>query len=129
LARAAAPTQGRGRFLRYWLPVLAYVTVIFFVSGQPRLKPPGGVFYADKLAHLGEYGLLGLLLARAVRSTPRLASPVAGGLVAIGVGVVIGASDELFQSTVPGRDSSVLDFLADTAGLLMSQIAYFFIRR
>src|SRR6266436_1096633 len=54
-------------FMRYWLPVLVYLTVIFSLSAQPNLRPPFEFQNSDKLCHLLEYGGLGLLLGRAVR--------------------------------------------------------------
>jgi VanZ family protein len=116
-------------FVRYWLPVLAYVALIFFVSAQPRLRPPGPFHNMDKLAHVGEYGVLGYLLVRALRTLPRLEAPLAGGLLAVAIGLAIGVSDELFQSTVPGRESSALDALADGAGLLLAQLSHLIVRR
>ena len=116
-------------FARYWLPVLAYVTLIFIVSAQPGLKPPLRFEFGDKVAHICEYGVLGFLLVRALRTRPRLRSALLAGLVAVAIGTGIGGSDELFQSTVPGRDSSVFDLIADTVGLSIAQLAYLWAKR
>jgi VanZ family protein len=35
----------------------------------------------------------------------------------------VGAGDEYFQSFIPGRDSSVYDFMADAAGIVLAQLA------
>ena len=43
--------------------------------------------------------------------------------------MAVGASDEIFQSFVPGRDSSVYDFLADSGGVLLAQLLYLFFAR
>lgn len=114
--------------MSHWLPVAAYIVLIFTVSARPGLKPPGGFFGWDKLAHLLEYGILGFLLARALRSLPRLATPLAAGLLAVCLGSMVGMVDELFQATVPGRDSSVFDWLADTLGLVVGQIVFLLTR-
>jgi VanZ family protein len=114
----------RRQFARYWLPVVVYLVVIFVVSAQPGLKPPLKFSNSDKVAHILEYGGLGFLLARAFRTVPATASPLAAGLVALAIGAVIGASDEVFQATVPGRVSSSLDWLADVIGLALAQLAY-----
>src|SRR5439155_23498687 len=79
---------------------------------------------ADKLYHLGEYGVLGVLLARAMRHAFPGRRPPALALLAIGCGIVVGASDELFQSTVPGRESTPYDAAADTLGVGLAQWLY-----
>ena len=112
------------RFLRYWLPALAYVTLIITLSAQPHLKPPLDFRFADKLAHLVEYGVLGALLVRALRGTLRLRLAFAAALLAIAIGALIGAGDEYFQGFVPGRESSVLDWMADVAGITLAQMVY-----
>lgn len=111
------------RFLRYWLPVLLYVGLIFFVSSLPQIKPPIRLDEADKLAHVVEYGVLGYLLARALRGATRIRAPLAASLIALGIGLAIGAADEMFQSLVPGRDSTIHDWVADATGLLLAQVA------
>jgi len=111
-------------FTRYWLAVLLYLGVIFTLSAQPHLRAPIEFQNSDKLYHLMEYGGLGLLMARALRSTLPGISPIALGLAVIGLGIVIAASDERFQSTVPGRESSAYDALADTLGVTAAQWLY-----
>jgi len=124
-------TQDRAftRFAQYWLPVLAYVAVIFGLSAQPNLVVPLHFPNADKVAHLLEYSVLGILTVRALRSTRWLAGALAGGLVALSLGMLVGASDETFQRLIPGRESSALDFLADTVGLTLAQVLYLAVRR
>ena len=116
-------------FLRYWLPVLAYVGVIFILSAQPGLKPPLKFEYSDKVAHILEYGGLGVLLARALITLPRMRSLALAGLSAVAIGTGVAAADELFQSTVPNRDSSVYDLIADTIGLSVGQVIYVWFKR
>ncbi len=122
----AAPQR---TFVRYWLPVLAYVGVIFALSAQPGLEPPFHFENADKVCHMSEYGVLGVLLARALNTLPRFRNILIACLVAIAIGSAIAASDELFQSTVPNRDPDVFDWLADTIGLTLAQVVYLWARR
>lgn len=119
----------RRTFVRYWLPVILYVGMIFVLSAQPGLRPPFQFEMADKVAHICEYGGLGVLLARALTTVPRLRSILVASLVAVAVGTGIGASDEIFQSSVPNRDSSVFDLIADTVGLSLAQLVYLWFRR
>jgi VanZ family protein len=129
LAGRPPERSGFHNFLRYWLPVLLYVTIIISLSAQPNLKPPLRFHNADKLYHFAEYLGLGLLLARALRATLRVRMPLFAAMMAMGIGMAVGASDEIFQSTIPGRESSVFDFLADSAGVMIAQLVYLFFAR
>jgi VanZ family protein len=126
---ALVPAAPRRTFIRYWLPVLAYVGMIFTLSAQPNLQVPFRFENADKVVHMTEYCGLGILMVRALRTLPRLASAALAGIVAILIGVGIATSDELFQSTVPGRDSDVFDAIADTIGVTLAQISYVWVKR
>jgi VanZ family protein len=123
---AGRPPERTGfqKFIVYWLPVLLYLTLILTLSAQPHLQVPFHFTNADKLCHLAEYGLLGLLLARALRGTMRISSPLIAAMMAIGIGSAFGAGDEWFQGFIPGRDSSVYDWMADTTGVVLAQILY-----
>lgn len=112
--------------MRRWGPVAIYVLLILVVSSVPSLRPPDSGPGLDKLAHVIEYGILGFLLRRAI--TVR---GVVGWLLTIGIAAVVGAVDELYQSTVPGRLSSVNDWLADLVGAAIGGLAHtiFGIRR
>ena len=109
-------------FLSFWLPVLLYVALIFVLSTQPNLKPPFAFQFGDKLAHLLEYGGLGLLLGRAVFASARGASPPVVALIALCIGILVGTGDELIQASVPGRQSSGFDLMADTVGVGLAQL-------
>jgi VanZ family protein len=116
-------------FVRYWLPVVLYVGMIFALSAQPGLQPPLKFENSDKVAHMLEYGGLGVLLGRALRTLPRLRSVLVASLAAVLIGAAIAACDETFQSTVPNRDPSVFDWIADCVGLSFAQLAYLWFRR
>jgi VanZ family protein len=112
-----------------WILVLLYVAVIFTLSAQPYLAPPFQFRNGDKLAHTLEYGGLAVLLVRAVRGRNGWDRPLAGGLLALVIGLAIGAGDERFQSMIPGRDCSLLDWMADAGGSILGQLAYLAMRR
>jgi VanZ family protein len=113
-----------GSFLRYWLPVLAYVTLIFALSSIANLHPPVDWPNADKIAHLTEYSLLGILLARAFCGAEVLSWRFGCILLAVLVGFGTGILDELWQVHVPGRSSDPFDFLTDAIGIVCGQIVY-----
>jgi VanZ family protein len=111
-------------FLLYWLPVLAYLTVIVTLSAQPYLTPPLDFPNSDKLMHILEYFGLGVLVVRALRATMRIELPLVAALLALAFGIVVGTGDEYLQSFIPGRTSSAFDLLADTCGTLLAQLVY-----
>jgi VanZ family protein len=101
------------RRIGLWAPVGLLMAAIHFVSGQG--DPPGPGAGWDKLLHAGVYFALGLLCSRACHGG---VGPlrVAAALVALALAAGYGALDELYQSTVPGRDASVGDWIADAVG-------------
>ena len=124
MAQAMKPQAGSRKLTR-WLSVLAYVALIFSLSAQPHLAPPFHFQNSDKLAHLAEYGGLGFLLARAMRATLPARSAVVTALLTVLLGMGIGGTDEWFQSFIPGRESSVFDWFADSLGITFAQIVFF----
>jgi VanZ family protein len=110
--------------MRYWFPVLFFVAVIITVSAQPNLRTPWKFRNSDKVAHVLEYGVLGLLLARAWWHTLPGASRATIALAGLGCGVAMGACDESFQRIIPGREPSKLDLAADTLGVALAQAFY-----
>jgi VanZ family protein len=105
-------------FLRFWFPVLAYVTLIFGVSSVSDLPTKNLFPYMDKVAHLVEYGVLGLLVGRMFRHAgPPFVTKFWFGLAIIAT-MAVGLLDEAYQSTVPGRFCSRWDFTADMIGAL-----------
>jgi VanZ family protein len=113
----AARVSGAALFLRYWLPVLVYVGIIFSLSS---LQSTGPSLFAwqDKVEHFLEYALFGLLLGRAFRFTIGGTRGRAWFLSAVVLGSLVGALDEIYQRSVPGRISDVRDWATDTAALI-----------
>lgn len=129
MTRRPPPLRFFTLFMRYWLPVLIYITGIIALSSRENLQPPVQFFLSDKVYHLFEYLVLGVLLVRALRASFRIAQPLVGALIAISIGIVIGTGDELFQSTIPGRETSGFDLLADTAGVTLAQLIVLVLKR
>jgi VanZ family protein len=91
---------------------------IFTVSSLPNLQPPGAFQGRDKLAHAVEYSVFGYLLGSAFWESPR--PRTRRRLVfALLVGIAYGSVDELYQSLVPGRVTSLADLGADSVGILL----------
>ena len=98
-----------------WVPVLAWAGVIFALSSIPGLGTGLGVWdlVLRKLAHVAEYAVLGVLLARA--------APTAA---ALGLGLAYAISDEVHQAFVAGRQGSAVDVAVDAVGLVLGVAAY-----
>lgn len=105
------------RRLLPWLPAAAWAATIYLLSSQPRLPGPE-IPNFDKVAHFGAYAILGALLAFAAHRSR------VSVLVAVAVGVLYGASDEVHQMFVPGRSPDVLDWAADAAGVVTACYLY-----
>jgi VanZ family protein len=105
-----------GRFLRLWLPVVAWAGLIFAFSSVPDLGTGlgGWDLVLRKIAHAAEYAVLGALLARAVRR-PALAAVL---------GVLYAVSDEVHQAFVPGRMGSPVDVAIDAVGVIAGVVLW-----
>jgi len=107
--------------LSAWLPVLAWAAVIFALSSIPHLGTGLGTWdtILRKGAHVTEYAIFGLLLARAIgRELPAFL---------LGVGYAI--TDEIHQHFVTGRHSSPIDVAIDSTGVLIGVLVFFRARR
>jgi VanZ family protein len=95
--------------------------IIFYVSHQPgdlvRLPP---IYGLDKLLHVAAYSLLGGAFLFGMQPFSRKSNYVVIAAAAIILCTVYGFSDELHQSFVPGRFSSIWDVLADGSGGLLA---------
>lgn len=108
---------GRALFLRYWLPVLVYIVLIFSLSSIQGSRLPSAFPYADKIAHLLEYALFGLLVGRAIRYTLVGVGATLGTLAVVAIGAVVGFADEMYQGNVPGRQQDPKDWLTDVVAV------------
>ena len=93
--------------------MLAYCGLIFSVSSVQGDDLPGFFPYMDKIAHLLEYSLFGLLAGRAIRATFSGWSAVAFTIATVALGGLVGLLDEFYQRSVPGRQSDAFDLLVD----------------
>jgi VanZ family protein len=141
-------------FIKFWLPVLIWMALIFSASSDshsydhssrliapllhwlfpqmPATRVDAIVYFVRKCAHLTEYAVLALLLWRAVRrpvkNDPRpWIWPEAG--LALAIVFLYAASDEFHQIFVPTRTAQVSDVFIDTAGGAASLLALWMIGR
>jgi len=122
--------------LSAWLPVAAWMGVIFFFSAQPSL-PQAPTWTLDvllkKSGHALEYAILAYLLARAWAmgqagsEEPQRRATVTGAplfLPVIGISLLYALSDEWHQAFVPGRTPRLLDWLVDGSGVILGLAAF-----
>jgi len=109
-------------FLRYWVPVLAYVLVIWGLSLFGNIPLVAKMAKYDKLIHAAEYFFLALLASRAVQAS--IQRPWLSVIVSfLGVSLA-GLMDELIQRINPARSSDVKDLAADIAGSFAGVFLY-----
>lgn len=109
--------------LKQWLPFIVWVAIIFIVSSIPRLSGEefGMPLGADKAAHFVEYAILAFLLYRGEQGA-RWQMGVPAWVLVIAGGFVIAMVDEYHQRFVPGRDSNILDWASDAAGIVTGML-------
>ena len=109
------------RFVKYWLPLCIYVAAVITVSSMPTLPSPDPrLLKPDKLWHFLEYMILGFLVFRAFRSASKAWVGEHPYLATLLFVIIFGATDEIHQSFVPGRNASPFDWMADTAGGMLA---------
>ena len=118
--------------LWYWVPVALYAGAIFYLSAQshPEDQLPSFLLedVSDKVLHAVEYGILALLCYRAFRWAAGPAVARQAVVLAILTASAYGITDEAHQLFVPFRESSWLDWLADTIGAVIGAVSWWSIR-
>ena len=108
--------------LQRWLPLLAWMALIFFFSHQPKAALPSyGIWdlLVKKGAHIVAYALLALLARRA---------GLAPGPAAI-LAALYAAGDEFHQTFIPGRNGTVVDVFIDLVGVALGLLLYPWLQR
>jgi len=118
--RAETPWRRWRAWLVRWRYLLALLAVlgVFLISSLPNTRPP--LFHGlDKLQHLVEYLLLGLILLNLTTQGFQRVSLRALSL-AWSVLVLVGALDEGYQYWIPGRAPDRWDLFASASGGLLA---------
>jgi VanZ family protein len=119
------------QMLWYWVPVALYAGVIFFLSDQshPEEHLPSFLLkdVSDKVLHAVEYAVLGALCYRAFRWGLNGQVAARALIIAIVAASLYGVTDEVHQLFVPFRESSWLDWLADTIGAVIGALSWRYI--
>jgi VanZ family protein len=138
-------------FLRYWLPFLVWITLIFVGSTDlmsaehtsrfivPFLRwldPTMSVetllqvhFYLRKAAHVSEYAVLAALLYRALVNTILQSRVLLSAAIVLVVCSIYAMTDEFHQSFVPSRTASARDVVIDSVGALVGMLLIYRFQR
>lgn len=95
--------------------LLAWMAGIFYLSHQPSLPSIPLFPFQDKVFHLVEFFVLGLLIAwnSDIVRGHRMATAAL-------LGLACALTDEVHQAFVPGRDCSPADLAADFLGVVLA---------
>jgi VanZ family protein len=132
------------KHIKYWLPVIAWMGIIFYMStdlfssdNTSRIIEPilyflfSGISPDDvvllhwlirKAGHVIEYFILGLLLFWAFRGASLRVWQLSWTITAVVVVVFYALSDEFHQSFVGTRTASLFDAFIDSMGGILAQL-------
>jgi VanZ family protein len=100
--------------LLHWIPAIALALLIFYLSSQSN--PPGADFGPDYVLHSWGYAMFGAALLWGLTAGHQKSLVGSVLLTAWLLATLYGASDEIHQAFVPGRDPSWFDLTADAVG-------------
>ncbi|NQV50138.1 MAG: VanZ family protein [Candidatus Marinimicrobia bacterium] len=114
-----------GYRLKYFAPAVVYVVVIVLLSSlDQRFVRNYSWGIEDFLLHATEYHFYGVTLIWAIlREKPWLELRSSYRL-AVSIGAISAIADEIYQSFVPTRYSTMEDVVADIFGVILSIITF-----
>lgn len=119
-------------FAGYYLPVLLWMSLIFYFSSIPGLRSGTSSIaieiFLRKSAHIFEYLILAILLGRIFNfywKTQSLKIGIATFLISIFYSI----SDEVHQFFVDDRSGRVFDVMIDGIGILLGILVLFLISK
>jgi VanZ family protein len=149
-----SPVRRLWLFIKFWLPPLLWMGVIFLASADtasvhhssrligplvrwlfPTLSEEGVglcVLAARKTAHFTEYAFCAILLWRALRQHhrhDRRPWTPSHAWLALALSAAYAATDEIHQIFVPGRQAAVTDVLLDSFGAACGLLLLWFAGR
>ncbi len=111
----------------YFIPASLYYAFIFYLSSRSHDIKIDILFF-DKVIHIVEFALLGLLLSfgyfMSLKSPQRVKA-----VLTICSGILLGGLDEFHQYFIPRRSVEFFDVVADTIGILIGLMLYYYFSR
>lgn len=114
-----------GKWIYYWLPVAAWMTMIFYLSSRMSIAVSEAQlfnFLIFKTLHILEYAILYFLIFRGFYLIHNRKSPSKIYTYALVIAVLYAASDEIHQTFVPTREGTVRDAFIDMIGIFLMYI-------
>ncbi len=120
------------RFLRIYGPAVVWGIFILIATLTPGKSLPGSsLFRFDKLIHIIIFGVFAWLVLRALYLSGKLVPDnrfrtytLVGSLT-----ILFGIGIELLQQLIPDRGADVNDVIANTTGIILAQIIFYFTHR
>jgi VanZ family protein len=121
------------RFFEYWLPPLAWMGLIFFLSAQPDLPHAPGPWLdtlVKKIGHAAAYGVLAWFYLRVLcQHLGGARTLTALRVVSAGLALIYAMSDEYHQTLVPGRNGNLFDVAVDGVGACSAMLLDWWLAR
>lgn len=105
----------KNRKIIHLLTILFVSLMLIGSSLKGTSIPKSYIFTLDKLIHIVEYFIFGVLLYFSIIDVTKYSI-----ILSLILGTFYSFIDELYQSTVYARDSSGFDVIADIIGLILS---------
>lgn len=111
-----------------WLPAIFIFSCSWYLSSQEHIDGLPSFWNADKVVHCLCFAGLSFWVTFACfgmfeKDSPKTSSKLFL-ILPISIVSVYGIIDEIHQSFTPGRESSVLDWCADTIGAILGAIVF-----
>ena len=105
-----------------------WALVISLLTLMPVEKAPETPFldipHLDKLVHFGIFGLLSWLMIRGLLKFNEVKDKITPIVISLVFPTIYGGIIEILQHFIPGRGPDILDFLANTLGILMGVVTF-----
>jgi VanZ family protein len=110
---------------KYYSPAVLYVILIITLSSlNQRIVSHYSWGIQDFILHFFEYHIYGITLIWAVLRDKPWHELRASYRLAVSIGAVTAIADEIYQSFVPSRYSTMEDVVADILGVILSLITF-----
>lgn len=111
-----------------WIPAIFIFSCSWYLSSQEHIDGLPSFWNADKVVHCLCFAGLSFWVTFACfgmfeKDSPKTSSKLFL-ILSISIVSVYGIIDEIHQSFTPGRESSVLDWCADTIGAILGAIVF-----
>ena len=111
----------------FFTPAALYYAFIFYLSSR-SLDIKIDILFFDKVIHLVEFALLGILLSFGYFMSLK-SSLMIKAVLTICSGFVLGGLDEFHQYFIPRRSIEFFDVIADAIGILIGLLLYYYFSR